>query len=63
MARHHEFLVQLDNFRPETTVAAQYLYSGMAVEHAASKSAKLLERLNYTPRFWQVHLAATQAAA
>jgi len=62
MTRHRELLVQLDNFRHETAVAAQYLYSEMAVQHAASKSSKLLARLNDTPRFWQVHIAATQTA-
>lgn len=61
--RHHDFLLQLENFRHETEVAAQYVYSGMAVEYAASKSSKLLNRLNETPRFWQVHLEATQTAA
>jgi hypothetical protein len=62
MARHHEFLVQLENFRHESTVAAQYLYSGMAVQHAASKSSKLHSRLSETPSFWNVHMAATQTA-
>jgi AbiU2 len=57
------FLTQLDNFRHEAYVAAQYLYSDMAVQHAASKSKKLLGRLNLTPRFWLTHSAATQAAA
>ncbi|MCA3083534.1 MAG: transposase [Rhodocyclaceae bacterium] len=57
------FLTQLDNFRHEAYVAAQYVYSDMAVQHAASKSKKLLGRLNLTPRFWQTHSAATQAAA
>ncbi|HZE62064.1 MAG TPA: transposase [Burkholderiales bacterium] len=58
-----DFLTQLDNFRHEAYVAAQYLYSEMAVQHAASKSKKLLNRLNLTPRFWLTHSAATQAAA
>lgn len=44
-------------------MAAHYLYSEMAVQHAASKSKKLLNRLNWTPRFWITHSAATQAAA
>ena len=63
MARQHQFLIQLENFGNETAVAAQYLYAGMAVQHAASKSQRLLNRLNDTPRFWQVHMAATQTAA
>jgi hypothetical protein len=63
MGRHKSFLAQLDNFRHEAYVAAQYLYSEMAVQHAASKSEKLLNRLNLTPTFWLTHSAATQAAA
>jgi uncharacterized protein YbgA (DUF1722 family) len=63
MARHHEFLVQLENFRHESAIASHYLYSGMAVQHAASKSSKLLDRLNETPAFWKVQMAATQTAA
>jgi uncharacterized protein YbgA (DUF1722 family) len=63
MARHHQFLIQLENFRHETAVAAQYLYAQLAVQHAGSKSDKLLSRLNETPRFWKVHMAATQTAA
>jgi hypothetical protein len=63
MTRHHDFLTQLENFRHETAIAAQYLYAEMAVQHAASKSRKLLRRLNNTPRFWGVHMAATQTAA
>src|SRR6185436_18160523 len=63
MQRHKIFLAQLDNFRHEAYLAAQYLYSDMAVQHAASKSARLLSRLNLTPRFWLTHSAASQAAA
>lgn len=63
MARNSQFILQLKNFRHETAIAAWYLYAGMAVQHAASKSEKLLSRLNDTPMFWQVHMAATQTAA
>ncbi len=63
MARHRDFLAQLENFRHEAYAAAQYLYSDMAVQHAASKSTKLLNRLNLTPRFWLAHSAASQSAA
>jgi AbiU2 len=63
MARHRDFLTQLENFRQEAYVAAQYLYSDMAVQHAASKSERLLSRLNLTPRFWLAHTAASQTAA
>jgi len=44
MARHRDFLAQLENFRHEAYAAAQYLYSDMAVQHAAWKSKKLLNR-------------------
>lgn len=63
MATHREFLAQLENFRHEAYVAAQYLYSDMAVQHAASKSRKLLNRLNMTPSFWLTHRAGMQVAA
>lgn len=63
MARHRDFLVQLENFRREAYVAAQYLYSELAVQHAASKSQRLLNRLNMTPTFWLAHGSACQTAA
>lgn len=63
MAAHREFLTQLENFRHEAYVASQYLYSAMAVQHAASKSRKLLNRLNMTPLFWLTHQAGMQVAA
>jgi hypothetical protein len=63
MARHREFLVQLENFRQEAYVAAQYVYADMAVQHAVSKSKTLLNRLNLTPRFWLAHASASQIAA
>lgn len=63
MATKGSFVDQLENFRREAYVAAQYLYSEMAVNHAASKSPRLLGRLNQTPRFWLTHSAACQEAA
>ena len=63
MPRHRDFLVQLENFRHEAYVTAQYLYADMAVQHAASMSEKLLSRLNMSPRFWLAHAAASQEAA
>lgn len=63
MARHRDFLIQLENFRREAYVAAQYVYSEMAVQHAASKSQRLLRRLNMTPNFWRAHGSACQTAA
>lgn len=63
MAVRHLFVSQLENFKHEADVAAQYLYSEMAVQHAASKSKKLLGRLNMTPTFWLTHGAGMQVAA
>lgn len=63
MPRTKSFLSQLDNFRHEAYVAAQYVYSEAAVQHAASRSERLLFRLNETPTFWLAHSAATQSAA
>lgn len=63
MIRHQDFLVQLENFRHESYAAAQYIYAEMAIQHAASKSKKLLNKLNDTPRFWIVCGASLQSAA
>ena len=63
MSRQPDFPIQLENFRREAYAAAQYLYSDMAINHAASKSKRLLSRLNMTPTFWLVHGSACQAAA
>lgn len=63
MPGHRDFLNQLENFKHEADVAAQYLYSDMAVQHAVSKSKKLLGRLNMTPTFWHTHMAGMQVAA
>lgn len=63
MTRHRDFEIQLENFRNESAIAAQYTYAEMAIQHAASKSQKLLNRLNYTPRFWIVCGASLQTAA
>jgi len=63
MAGHRDFAGQLENFRREAEAVAQYVYADMSVQHAASKSRKLLNRLNRTPGFWLVHGAACQAAA
>lgn len=63
MPGHREFLKQLENFKHEADVTAQYLYSDMAVQHAASKSKKLLGRLNMSATFWNTHRAGMQVAA
>jgi hypothetical protein len=63
MSRHRQFEVQLENLRHEAGVAARYIYADMAVQHAASKSPKLLNRLNRTPTFWIACGAAFQSAA
>ena len=63
MTRHQSFEIQLENFRQEAASAAQYIYAEMAIHHAASKSKKLLHRLNSTPIFWLSCSAALQSAA
>ena len=60
---HRDFHVQLENFRNEANNATMYIYSDMAVNHAASQSRAVLKRLNDTPTFWNVHAAALQTAA
>ncbi|MFH1033787.1 MAG: transposase [Pseudomonadota bacterium] len=62
MARHRNFEIQLENFRKEAAIASQYIYCDMAIQHAASKSKKLLDRLNDTPVFWLACKAALQSA-
>lgn len=63
MTRYRCFEVQLENYRREAATAAQYIYAEMAIQHAASKSEKLLTRLNNTPIFWLSCGAALQSAA
>jgi murein L,D-transpeptidase YcbB/YkuD len=63
MTRRRSFEIQLENFRHESATAAQYLYAEMAIQHAASKSKKLLDRLNKTPTFWLSCRAALQSSA
>jgi hypothetical protein len=63
MQRDHSFERQLANLERESTVIANYVYAEMAIQHAASKSPKLLSRLNRTPTFWNTCNAALQSAA
>ena len=63
MTRHRRFEIQLENFRRESATAAQYIYAEMAIQHAASKSKKLLNRLNNTPTFWLSCNTALQSSA
>ena len=63
MKSESDFLVQLENFDHESSIAARYLYAEMAMQHAASKSQKLLDRLNDTPTFWIVCGASLQSSA
>lgn len=63
MAQNRSFEDQLKSFRNESSIAARYMYADMAIQHAASKSAKLLHRLNNTPTFWIVCAAALQSSA
>jgi hypothetical protein len=63
VAAHRQFLTQLQNFENEARNAARYVYADLAIQHAASKSKRLLDRLNDTPAFWGTALAAFQTAA
>jgi hypothetical protein len=63
MTPHRQFEVQLKNLQNEAGIAARYIYADMAIQHAASKSQKLLNRLNRAPTFWIACGAAFQTAA
>jgi len=63
MAARIQFTVQLENYQKEAQNAAFFVYGGMAVQHAASRSKRLLALLNETPTYWQVSAAALQTAA
>lgn len=54
---------QLANLKNEATAIAYYVYAENTIEHAASKSKKLLGRLNETPTFWLTTSSALQASA
>jgi len=57
------FKIQLENLRHEADEVALYVYSDMAIQHAASQSKNLLYRLNKTPRFWRTCGSAFQTSA
>lgn len=63
MQSDHSFERQLKNLEHESNVIANYVYAEMALQHAASKSPKLLSRMNMTPTFWNACNAAFQSAA
>ncbi len=63
MKPDYSFENQLSSLDRESTVIANYVYAEMAIQHAASKSKKLLNRLNRTPSFWIACNAALQSAA
>lgn len=56
------FLAQLNNFRSEARYVAYFCYADMAIKHAASRSKRLLNRLNDTPTFWNTAHSAFQTA-
>ena len=56
------FLVHLNNFENESSIAARYLFAEMAIQHGASKSKSLLKKLNETPTFWIVCNASLQSS-
>lgn len=63
MTKNLDFLAQLENFRQESSIAARFTYAEMSIQHAASKSKKLLNSLNNTPTFWIVCELALQSSA
>ena len=63
MKPDYSFLRQLENLKQESEVIATYVYAEMSIQHAASKSRKLLSRMNMTPTFWNACYAAFQSAA
>ena len=44
-------------------MAARFTYAEMSIQHAASKSKKLLNRLNITPTFWAICEVALQSSS
>jgi len=63
MKPDRNFERQLENLDHESNIIASYVYAEMAIQHAASKSKLLLNRLNKTPTFWITCSAALQSAA
>jgi hypothetical protein len=59
----YSFERQLKSLDHEANVIANFVYAEMAIQHAASRSKKLLHRLNETPAFWITCNAALQSAA
>lgn len=60
---HQSFETQLQNFHNEANNVASYVYADFSINHEASKSKRLLHRLNETPTFWLTTSAALQTAA
>ena len=63
MKRDRDFERQLANLNNEAHVIANYVYAEMAIQHAASKSKRLLDALNRTPTFWLTCQGSLQTAA
>jgi len=63
MKPDRSFERQLENLDNESNIIASYIYAEMAIQHAASQSKSLLNRLNSTPTFWITCSAALQSAA
>ena len=63
VAADKQFESQLENFRHESSAVAKFVYAEMAIQHAASKSRRLLNRLNDNPEFWLTCEAALQSSA
>lgn len=58
-----DFIAELKNFDSEAQHAAFFLYSWLSIDHAASKSQRLLNRLNRTPTFWLTIRTALSSSA
>jgi hypothetical protein len=60
---HKTFRGQLENLRSEAHLAARYVYAELAIDYSASKSKRLLQKLNETPYFWMLCKSGFQAGA
>ncbi len=62
MSTHKDFETQLNHFGKEVDNLSFYVYAEFSINHAASKSRRLLDRLNKTPYFWKTVQASFQTA-
>ena len=60
---HRRFVDQLENLGRESASVARFVYAGETIEYRASKSKRLLQRLNETAVFWITVQSALQTSA